>query len=164
MSSNPTRPTSLPLNNLNKCSGEIRTHQQHQLNISSNYNLLPATSNENTYESIHSFIMDDPPRNGTTTDEIDASNVITLQDIIFDESNVERPSWNIFGKPLSRSFVIASSQILVVMFLIIASVVNLTLSDTCEKASIWGIILSGAIAFLIPSPPYSSNNNNNNRS
>ena len=68
-------------------------------------------------------------------------------------SNSVGERWSIFASKIKKEQVIYFSQILIVYTVIIAAIVNLSLSaevPTCS--SIWASILSGSVGYVLPAP------------
>ena len=72
--------------------------------------------------------------------------------LVFDENNQERRSWKFCNFTLSRSFAVFISQVVVALFIVVFSCVNIFLSKQCEDSTIWIAILSSVIGYFVPNP------------
>ena len=77
---------------------------------------------------------------------------IGVKDIIFDSEHNERRSWVFFGQNVARSQVVFIVQVLIVLLIAVASVVNITLAAACEDKSFWIALLSSSIGYMLPPP------------
>lgn len=74
-----------------------------------------------------------------------------VEDVVYTTSP-ERSSWTFFNYKVSRSFAVFITQVLVAMFLIAFSCVNLFISQTCEDKSIYIALLSSSVGYFLPNP------------
>ena len=77
---------------------------------------------------------------------------VPIGNLVFDENNEERRSWRFCNYTLSRSFAVFLSQVLVALFMVIFSSLNIYLSKRCEDSTIWIAILSSVIGYFVPNP------------
>lgn len=82
------------------------------------------------------------------SDEADVS----LDNIVFDANNDERPSWLFFGKQIPRSQTVFICQVILVFLLVSVSTICSILSPSCEERTFWVAILSSSVGYLVPSP------------
>jgi len=75
------------------------------------------------------------------------------------ESEVSERWSTAFGK-IKKEQVIYTCQILIVFTVIIACLVNLTISDT--HPSLWASILSGSVGYILPAPKIRKNKKKQN--
>ena len=86
------------------------------------------------------------------TDTVDR---IEVSDIIFDKDNQERRSWVFCGKKVPRSQALFFVQVFLVLLIVVVSITNLTIADTCEETTVWVAILSSSVGYVIPAPKQS---------
>lgn len=86
----------------------------------------------------------------TQRDETDAQ--VNLANIVFDENNEERQSWEFFGRKVSRSAGVFLFQCTVVFCLLTCAIVRIICSKSCEETTVWVAISSSLIGYVIPSP------------
>jgi hypothetical protein len=72
--------------------------------------------------------------------------------LVFDTNNEERGSWKCLKYTISRSLAVFLSQVIVALFMIVFSCVNIYLSKRCEDSTIWIAILSSAVGYFLPNP------------
>ena len=64
--------------------------------------------------------------------------------------NNEGVKWLLFGLPVSRAAVMYFVQVFIAVFLIVTSIVNLSINNGNDK--LWTTLLSSSIAYLLPAP------------
>lgn len=62
--------------------------------------------------------------------------------------------WSFFCQKLPRVEVVYFTQVLLIYFVVLACVVNLSLG--LENQALWSSLLSGCLGYLLPSPSFSN--------
>ena len=86
-------------------------------------------------------------------DEIDSAGGVGLNDLVFNEENQERRSWNLCISRLPRSEVVYFTQIIIILFLIGVYLIKLVCFHLdCEESTFWFSLLSCTVGYAIPNP------------
>lgn len=75
-----------------------------------------------------------------------------VHDFVFNNKNEERPPWKLFGQVCPRSALVFFLQSIMVVILVLFSIINITLSTSCENTTVWVAILSSSVGYYLPSP------------
>lgn len=79
-------------------------------------------------------------------------NDVGLQNVVYDENNVERRSWVFCKRTFPRSEVVFVTQTVLVFVLVIVSISCLAVAQTCEETTVWIGILSSSVGYMLPAP------------
>ena len=79
-------------------------------------------------------------------------NDLNLGNFVFDDNNQERQWWKCFGQTCNRSLVVFLSQFFVILLILACCIVRITLAETCEETTVWIVILSSTVGYILPSP------------
>ena len=84
-------------------------------------------------------------------DQLDKGGAIT--DLVFDDNHHERRSWRFCNSRILRSEVVYFSQVFIIIFLIIVSLVKLVFFQLeCEESTFWFSLLSCTVGYALPNP------------
>ena len=81
----------------------------------------------------------------------DHTDNINLDEIFFDNQNVERRSW-FLGQTCSRSLIVFLSLFFVVLLIVCACFCRIHLAKTCDESTVCVGILCSAAGYILPSP------------
>ena len=84
-------------------------------------------------------------------DQLDTGGAIT--DLVFDDNHHERRSWRFCNSRIPRSEVVYFTQVFIIIFLIIVSLVKLVFFQLeCEESTFWFSLLSCTVGYALPNP------------
>ena len=82
-------------------------------------------------------------------DTIDAGGAIN--DLVFDENHQERRPWRFCNSRIPRSEVVHFTQVFIILFLIVVSLVKLVFFRLdCEESTFWFSLLSCTVGYALP--------------
>ena len=86
-------------------------------------------------------------------DQVDSAAVNVYDQIVFDSTGAERAPWSLCGRKTARSQVVFASQLLVIFIVDVYCMVKLSFGgNSCEENTIYCMILSASLTYLLPSP------------
>ena len=77
---------------------------------------------------------------------------VNLGNFVFDEENHERKAWKLFGRTCNRSLLVFLCQFFVIVLMLVCTIFQIRLSTTCEETTVWVIISSSTVGYILPSP------------
>lgn len=80
--------------------------------------------------------------------EIDSTDLNVLNDT--NEDGTAARDWSFLGQNFPRAQIVYLSQIVIIYIVIIAAIVNLSIS--ADRPELWSSLLSGSLGYLLPSP------------
>ena len=84
-------------------------------------------------------------------DQLDTGGVII--DLVFDDDHHERRSWRFCDSRIPRSEVVYFTQVFIIIFLIIVSLVKIVFFQLeCEESTFWFSLLSCTVGYALPNP------------
>ena len=84
-------------------------------------------------------------------DQLDTGGAKT--DLVFDDNHHERRSWRFCNSRIPRSEVVYFTQVFIIIFLIIVSLVKLVFFQLeCEESTFWFSLLSCTVGYALPNP------------
>lgn len=86
------------------------------------------------------------------TVDIKIDDIIYCQDKNNQNTKVERPPWVLLGREISRSQFVFCCQIVIICLVVLTSIINLIIAQSCEQTTLWVAILSSALGYILPSP------------
>ena len=84
----------------------------------------------------------------------DHTDNINLDEIVFDDQNVERRSQYCLGQTRSRFLIVFLSQFFVILLIVCGSFWRIHLAKTCDESTVWVEILCSAAGYISPSPNF----------
>ena len=82
-----------------------------------------------------------------STDVVD-----TVEHIVYDSDNEERPPWKFGDCAISRSGAVFLSQLVAIFCTIAFCIVQLSQQKSCEENTVYITLLSSCITYLLPPP------------
>ena len=82
----------------------------------------------------------------------DHTDNMNLDEIVFDDHNVERRSWSCLGQTCSRSLIVFLSQFFVILLIVCGCFWRIHLAKTCDESTVRVGILCSAAGYILPSP------------
>lgn len=73
-------------------------------------------------------------------------------DNIFETGTTSPTYWNLCGDDVPRSQFVFFAQLLVILIILIVSIINLSIVNTCEETTVWVALLSSAVGYALPAP------------
>ena len=87
----------------------------------------------------------------STADQLDSGGGIT--DLVFDENQQEMRFWRFCNSRVPRSEVVYFTQIFIIVFLIVVSLIKLVFFQLdCEESTFWFSLLSCTVGYALPNP------------
>ena len=77
---------------------------------------------------------------------------IYLGKYAFDDNNQERKSWACLGRTCSRSLIVFSSHLFVILLIVFFWLLLENLSKTCHQSTVWVTNLCSAAEYVLRSP------------
>ena len=76
-----------------------------------------------------------------------------ITDLVFDDNHHERRSWRFCNSGIPRSEIVYFTQVFIIIFLIIVSLVKLVFFQLeCEESTFWFSLLSCTVGYALPNP------------
>ena len=82
----------------------------------------------------------------------DHTDNIILDEIVFDDQNVERRLWSGLEQTCSRFLIVFLSQFIVILLIISGCLWRIHLAKTCDEYTVWVRTLCSAAGYILPSP------------
>ena len=77
---------------------------------------------------------------------------VNLGNFVFDEENLERKSWKLYGRTCNRSLLVFLCQFFVIVLMLVCTIVRIMLSAKSEETTVWVAISSSTVGYILPSP------------
>ncbi len=76
----------------------------------------------------------------------------TIEDMIFDDQNIERSPWPVCGHKVPRSELVFFTQVFLIFAVIVFCIFRLSVSRSCEEMTVYIAILTSTVTYLLPPP------------
>ena len=83
---------------------------------------------------------------------IDVPDCDGVQNIVFESGAQKRKPWTIKGQNFQQSFLYFVFNCLLVTALVTTSITILILADSCDERTMWYLVLTWCIGYVIPQP------------
>ena len=85
---------------------------------------------------------------------VDETDATIVTDFVYDKNHMEKKSWKFCNNvTVPRSEVVFMSQLVLILILLAFCIFKLSLAQlTCKETSVWFLILSGLVGYVLPNP------------